>query len=82
MAPAEKNKTVMIPVPLVDRDRGIQQSIMGLVFHRNSNEMYRIGVKAGLGRCADITQEISSMCARFMSESDLNLKDPKHIRDY
>ena len=37
---------IIIPIPLVDRDRGDPRNIMGVILDRNENDMYRIAVRA------------------------------------
>ena len=72
MTPAQENDTVVIPVPLVGRGRGDARNIMGFVLNRDQNEMYKIGVKAGVLHGWYFRNQFSVCQERFLSEEDID----------
>ncbi|XP_064096530.1 uncharacterized protein LOC135208358 [Macrobrachium nipponense] len=43
--PGNPGDNVTIPIPLVDRRKGVPRNVIGVILDRNENDMYRIGVR-------------------------------------
>ena len=81
MTPAQENDTVAIPMPLVDRGRGDARNIMGFVLNKDQNEMYKIGVKAGVLRGRYSRNQFSVCQERFLSEEDIDTEKTVSLRE-
>ena len=45
---AEVGDNVAFPIPMVDKGRGDERNILGVVVDRDENDLYKIAVKAGI----------------------------------
>ena len=77
----EEGDNVAIPIPMVDRGRGDPRNILGVILNRNiDNEMYTIGVKAGVLKGCYSRNQFDVCPQRLLSISNINTRDYFSLR--
>ena len=63
---------VAVPVPMVDRGRGDPRNILGVIIDRNENDLYTIGVKAGVLKTKYTRIDFNLCPQRLIGIDDIN----------
>ncbi|XP_037789462.1 uncharacterized protein LOC119584916 [Penaeus monodon] len=72
LAASEPLDNAAVPIPLVDRGRGDPRNILGVVLDRDQNDMYTIGVKAGVLKAKLSRNQFDLRPQRLLGEDSIN----------
>ena len=81
LKPGDTGDNVAIKVPMVDRGRGDPRNILGVIIDRNENDLYTIGVKAGVLKTKYTRIDFNLCPQRLIGIDDINQDERVSLRE-
>ncbi|XP_068206695.1 uncharacterized protein [Palaemon carinicauda] len=77
----EIGDNVAVPVPYVDRGRGDPRNLTGNIMDRNENNLYTVGIKAGILKTKFTRTEFNLCPQRLLSVDEINQGQQVSLRE-
>ena len=71
----------MLPIPLVDREKGDPRNIIEVVLDRDENDMYRIAVRHGILQRKYSRNQFNLCPQKLYTQSDMNTSTEIPLRN-
>ena len=76
----EVGDNVAIPIPLVDRGRGIARNILGVIVDRDENDLYTIDVESGIIKTKYSRNQFDLCPQKLLTQSDVKQDEQVSLR--